>query len=73
MSASLWVGPAVVSSLVAILWIATRLERLVVPPVLGPELQIPEAAATELTDATASQETLGTNRQLSVQVNRAPS
>jgi hypothetical protein len=51
MSIGLWSVPMVVVGLVAILWVATWLERLVAPPAFDVELVMPETVAERLTAA----------------------
>jgi hypothetical protein len=46
MNAGLWTAPALLAGPSAILWGATRLERLVAPPAYT-DVSIPDAASTE--------------------------
>jgi hypothetical protein len=72
MTVGLWTAPAVLASLSAILWAATWLEHLVVPPASGPELRMPDAVEARFTPTPAHPESLGSDGQPAAELGSKP-
>jgi len=63
MIAGLWVAPAVLAGMVAVLWATTWLERLVAPPATGPDLDTSRAFTGIITVTIVASERDGVARR----------
>jgi hypothetical protein len=68
----LWMPPAVLAGLALVLWVATRLEHLVTPPLSTPDYQIPGVVDTGFTDVTARPEALNVDGPLGAELASNP-